>query len=1588
MNISLKEYRIKIISIILIFLIGYSSVAIINADSQSRLLQISNQEFTKESEEIMHHMQESIKNDLNQQIFPSEVSMPLSPEEFSGIARTLEKNLYDSWIASPEYSSFSQETIEGWEVTKEQTPDKATLVLKTNYHDGDYIEKTVFSQRPVITVLHFNDSLFENISVPVLPKTEIPEDFVPEYTTTTYRVDFGIDLPGVNIDKSVKYTHKIFGINQWKVKAWFKFNFKVTLTFPIDLVITHPKRIFEGHEYEFSCKVNPVNIEDFNEYELTCQADYGYSRHRWKHYSSCTKKCWIFCCPGKRKSWWDWSCTDYYRKTPGFSKTKSFTTPLGGDKISFELPKVTLAKLGGIFGDLITFSVSLGKTELTGESVTGLMIISPELWNSRLISWNAAGQTESTSFTVLSHLITPSIDFAITGLTYWLSKITFKPYIELKFGGLLFFLGTITWYLGEIPIECPFPIYTTNWFSSSISVTEDYSAIYDFDMSITKVQDLAPSPFGPYQKFEIDLTNSNLKPDQSDTIELEVLGLPKGFRYEFDLDPALYKLSGETQVDPSEFTVEYGGEPGGISSLFTPNPNPFGVAGQTKATLIIYGPELTDAPPGDWSFTINATSLQSVQYELPDPFITQTAVLTVPETYGVDLEFAPQLYDGMRVNQGDHVAIGFSGQNLGNVNDIINVTARLNTGIANHTWSEEFIVNPYGSEPDNHFLGAFSFVFDRSDVFPDPGLYEFELSANSSHTPYFDKQKTLILNFSEAYGVEASITPETTTVFANWETNFTFSFNNTGNVNDSFIIDTVGWDDYLTYPQIIENVSPMEQQDVIITLRISDPDIVTPDTYNFGIIVTSVKSGANLVFSACEVSIAILEPDRVAPGIYFHEPKYLLDQYIYPELNYRRDQYIYPESPITHNFAWRAVDEYPNSYTVYINGLEFDTGSWTNETVVNVPVTGTNPLVVGVYNITIAFTDISNNVAEDQILLEIVPQDTANPIITYLLGKEVFPLNFQNNIEIYWECFEDYLYTMTLYRNGTPLTLTYLDNFCLKYNLDDPRNWTMKHIIAPGTLTEGTWNFTMVLQDMSNNIATSTVIITITPTDNSDPNIQVSPSSSLLLGYGNTLSATVDDTNPAYFELKLDNTTLLSTGEWLSNDPVFIDIDTLTHTISVGPNELYFNFYDLAGNLLSHHWTFTLVDADKPVLLVAPEPQITIFEHNYTKLELPYWSIADLDPRPGTYEILRNGISIATGTWVKGNATFSLPFAGLTPGDYTYDAYFRDVTGNTLYSSIEVTMLDIIKPLIMSVGRTQYEPLYSPNWFEFYVSELHPSQYKLYSNGTLIEDLPLLSGNPYVFVSLLGLSTGVYEYNLVVEDESGNVGELSVIVKVTDFTPPLIIQPDDLIISEGTTGHFLRWFILEANPNNYSIYLDGSIHSSGTLTATNLSVSLDSLTLGVHTFVLIVYDQFELSHTCTSQVSIVDITAPTLTHISDCRFVVGDLHAKVTWSAYDLHPASYEFKRNNEPLGKFDWDGSDIVLQLVGWVAGNHTLYLEVKDTSGNIVTDEVLIELVLEEKIQSLAPVQTPGFNLILVGLAVFAIINLRKVKRKKQRK
>jgi hypothetical protein len=1052
-------------------------------------------------------------------------------------------------------------------------------------------------------------------------------------------------------------------------------------------------------------------------------------------------------------------------------------------------------------------------------------------------------------------------------------------------------------------------------------------------------------------------------------IKLSVSGLPQGYEAEFDAPRDEYWLTGTApfvehqvaEVIVSEFLP---------SLVWKTVYLPLGNGGKNQALLTISREGPTDTPPGDFTFDIIANSTQRANLELPNTTITKIATLNVPEIHDIDLKLDASLYNGIPVIAGNYFPIDFFGMNLGNVNDTVNVSASLDLGDSEKTWNEIFSLEPYGSTANQYYSGQFGFTYDRTDLFPNPGVYKLEITVNSSKTALIDKKILLFLNFTNAYGIKSLISPSETTVFANWQTNFTLVINNTGNVADNITIESRGWNESLTHPQRITNIEPMRPQEVIISLNISNPGAINPGTYNFRIEVKSESDLSLNAFSVHDINVTILAPDYVPPGIVQVAP------------GKPSELLIYPQSTLTLGPSFMAFDEWNDTYSIYIDDLLYKSGTWEEGIPIQTPVTGDNPLIPGLHNVTIAFRDKSFNTATAQVWIEIVDVDTTAPVITPLPRKITFPLNFSQSQSLFWNISEEFPYYYQILINGTPEILTLWDNFCMKIYNGDLTNFRFGYWIHPQTLTEGTWNITYVLQDMSNNFASDSVFITITGADNTPPGVTEFPISSAYLGNGTTFQLTATDTSPDSYSLWM-GTTLLSSGTWDSGVPLVFNVDDIG--IVVGNNDLKIELIDLAGNLVSYTWIFTLDDIDIPAQLAAP-PNLILYEHNYTQLISPFWVVEDLDSQPGTFTINLDGVTISEGVWTNANGTFALPIPHLNPGIHHYDAYFRDATGNTLYSPIDLTLIDITKPVLTAVNNIHFEPLYSADWFEFYISELHPAQYSLYRNNTLVDSNSLSPDFPYVLVRFIDPSTGVYNYTIVVEDESGNIGQLSINVQVTDYNPPLIIKPFDMIISEGAQNLVITWEIREANPQDYSLYLNGALIESGILTVSSLTHSLTGLVIGEYIYTLVVYDTFGLSHTSTTYVTVVDMTPPTLSHVSDCRFLKNDPKASITWQAYDLHPSSYTVTTDGVAAIPVSWDGSEITIHCTGWTEGNYTVLLQVSDASGNIVSDEVEVEIFLVESSKTEPGISASGFEIFLVVVSL-VLINLR-FRRKKHSK
>ena len=91
-----------------------------------------------------------------------------------------------------------------------------------------------------------------------------------------------------------------------------------------------------------------------------------------------------------------------------------------------------------------------------------------------------------------------------------------------------------------------------------------------------------------------------------------------------------------------------------------------------------------------------------------------------------------------------------------------------------------------------------------------------------------------------------------------------------------------------------------------------------------------------------------------------------------------------------HNITWTPLDESPESYEIFMNGILLSSGEWNGSEII-VFVDGYD---IGLYNFTLIVRDVLNQGAADSVLVSVVPpptgpSDNAFLFILFLLGVGV-----------------------------------------------------------------------------------------------------------------------------------------------------------------------------------------------------------------------------------------------------------------------------------------------------------------------------------------------------------------------------------------------------------------------------------------------------------------------------------------------------------------------------------------------------------------------------------------------------------------------
>ncbi|MBE0700092.1 MAG: hypothetical protein IH571_00235, partial [Acholeplasmataceae bacterium] len=152
------------------------------------------------------------------------------------------------------------------------------------------------------------------------------------------------------------------------------------------------------------------------------------------------------------------------------------------------------------------------------------------------------------------------------------------------------------------------------------------------------------------------------------------------------------------------------------------------------------------------------------------------------------------------------------------------------------------------------------------------------------------------------------------------------------------------------------------------------------------------------------------------------------------------------------------------------------------------------------------------------------------------------------------------------------------------------------------------------------------------------------------------------------------------------------------------------------------------------------------------------------------------------------------------PGDYFVYYTLIDRSGNIREEKLKIKVVDDIKPTIELIKPLAFEVFETHPFLDEYVY--------FYDNYTHEMDLVLK------ITSGLKMQTiGQYPVIFEVTDQANNKATLSTYVKIVDLTPPIILQQNDIIITDFSRKSLSHYFQVSDNydvPSLVELYIDDS----------------------------------------------------------------------------------------------------------------------------------------------------------------------------------
>ena len=507
--------------------------------------------------------------------------------------------------------------------------------------------------------------------------------------------------------------------------------------------------------------------------------------------------------------------------------------------------------------------------------------------------------------------------------------------------------------------------------------------------------------------------------------------------------------------------------------------------------------------------------------------------------------------------------------------------------------------------------------------------------------------------------------------------------------------------------------------------------------------------------------------------------------------------------------------DYGNGTNTLIGTLNWNSGDWPYSGHVFMNMTSMD---LGTYNFTVLIQDDDGLISIDTVFVTIidltVPTIDDPADVTYIEGEIVS--------NIIWNPSDDHPSYYKIWENTT---------------LVQEDEWYGDSLpIGISGLSPGIYIYNCTVYDISNNYISSLVIVTV---EASIVPVIIGPGAMVV----NFMSDTsilwyVTDDNPSEYEIYRDGGLIrddnLVTADNLeiAENLASLDYGTYTYVLKVT---------DHHGNIVYNTIEVTITDLSPPVIMNTPLDMT--FDENSSNNYIRYYPSDIQDDHPSYVEIYCDGVYKQQLTWDGINQiAYSVDF--IKYGEHTLNFTFYDTYGNMVSDTVQVTVQDTTPPNITPISDFSFNEGETSILSSWTPSDNNPDIYVIKRNGVEIADGEWNSSLP-IYIPIIDLEAGVYEFYCIVYDKAGNQAYSSVIVTVLSNTVNININsPSDQYSEDQEYWSSIVWTVTcEASPLHYLINKDGTeVVASGEWRADPVEYYFGPLNNGEYEYTITVYD--------------------------------------------------------------------------------------------------------------------------------------------------